>query len=194
MDYLKGFLKDFPKLPEEIKNYLLSSDEKELAKKPFNRFKKYMLPANFVMNTEGGWITKDADWYLKITGSNKELPIKNRLTNTREYNYKYSLQAFKEGFVRVDWQQPISNQKFSVNPNHRRKLVFSFDALALKNQKMYWAINQIAIFYLIATPTPLILERHIIKYDRDKIEEDKKEFYGLNFFMLDLNSARNKAR
>ena len=194
MDYRQGFLKQFPKLPEEIKDSLLSLDEKQIAQKPFLRFKKNFLPFHFEMNIRGGWITPDANWYLPSQSSDTDLLIKRRLIDPRKYNYNTRLQAFTELFVRLDWKQPVFNGHFSTNPNHHKELSFSLDCHTLLNQRIFWAIQQIAIFYEIASVPPLSYKLNIISYQGDKVLYESKNYAGLAFFLLGLQTLKNKTK
>ena len=192
MNDLKDFLRQFPKLPKEVVAYLSDLDEKELSQRPFKKLYKGFLPFLFEMNVWGGWITPDANWYLPTLGSDTDLPLKRRLKNPARYQHNARLQGFREGFVRLDWKQPVFDTHFSVKKTQTKKLIFTFDPQTLKNRKVFNAVQHIATFYTIAGAPPLLFEIVLVSYDGDKLLYRKKKFNQLSFFVLELTTIRYK--
>ena len=174
-------------LPKELKELY-----KERRKKGFpeevHEFKPYLLPFTFSFSTRGGWITPDATWFLKSTSSDYDVKVRQKLRNSKFYHFNTRLQAYKEGWVRQDWQQYPFSPTFSIKPLPNRKLRFTFEAEAL-NQNMKWAIEQIAIAYTLVMPEKFLYEIRLVEYTKNNdITFRGKIYRSLNFFLLGLKT------
>lgn len=114
------------------------------------------LPFNFKLNTRGGWITPDGTWYLPSLTASVDDILRPRLKDSAKYNHNLRLQAFQEGWVRLDWEQSGWSSKFETRENISRKLIFTLDNKGKISQKLYLAILTIAMLYEIIQANNLI--------------------------------------
>lgn len=149
------------------------------------------LPFNFKLNTRGGWITPDGTWYLPSLTAGVDDVLRPRLKDSAKYNHNLRLQAFQEGWVRLDWEQSGWNSKFETRENISRKLIFTLDNKGKISQKLYLAISTIAMLYEIIQANNLIYElRLITKYTNAKPLYKTETCRGFEFFNLKLNVIR----
>lgn len=149
------------------------------------------LPFNFKLNTRGGWITPDGTWYLPSLTASVDDILRPRLKDSAKYNHNLRLQAFQEGWVRLDWEQSGWNSKFETRENISRKLIFTLDNKGKISQKLYLAILTIAMLYEIIQANNLIYElRLITKYTNAKPLYKTETCRGFEFFNLKLNVIR----
>lgn len=190
-DDLKRLQKPFlDYLPKSLENSFLSMSFLELKKRPISRFKKSFLPFLFKMNVQGGWITSDANWYLESLTHDRDLQVRRRLTNFDPFK-NLRARAYNEGWVRVDWDQPIFDGKFSTSNTQPKYLSFTFEPKTLQNQKMFWAIEQIATLYSIIITKPFYLKiNKVINIDNNSYKIQSKSFNELSFFLLDLQTIK----
>lgn len=149
------------------------------------------LPFNFKLNTRGGWITPDGTWYLPSLTASVDDVLRPRLKDSAKYNHNLRLQAFQEGWVRLDWEQSGWSSKFETRENISRKLIFTLDNKGKISQKLYLAILTIAMLYEIIQANNLIYElRLITKYTNAKPLYKTETCRGFEFFNLKLNVIR----
>lgn len=149
------------------------------------------LPFNFKLNARGGWITPDGSWYIPSITANLDDTIKPRLKNPQQYDYNARKQALKEGWVRIDWKQPIFSGKFSSNRNDFREFIVTIDEHTRFNYKLFLAIQAIAMLYTIIMPMGFFYELKLItRYQDNKVFYRVKKSRGLEFFNLDLIKYR----
>lgn len=149
------------------------------------------LPFNFKLNTRGGWITPDGTWYLPSLTASVDDVLRPRLKDSAKYNHNLRLQAFQEGWVRLDWEQSGWSSKFETRENISRKLIFTLDNKGKISQKLYLAISTIAMLYEIIQANNLIYElRLITKYTNAKPLYKTETCRGFEFFNLKLNVIR----
>ena len=149
------------------------------------------LPFNFKLNTRGGWITPDGTWYLPSLTAGVDDVLRPRLKDSAKYNHNLRLQAFQEGWVRLDWDQSGWSSKFETRENISRKLIFTLDNKGKISQKLYLAISTIAMLYEIIQANNLIYElRLITKYTNAKPLYKTETCRGFEFFNLKLNVIR----
>ncbi|MBQ9271060.1 MAG: hypothetical protein IJ218_02190 [Alphaproteobacteria bacterium] len=149
------------------------------------------LPFNFKLNTRGGWITPDGTWYLPSLTAGVDDVLRPRLKDSAKYNHNLRLQAFQEGWVRLDWEQSGWSSKFETRENISRKLIFTLDNKGKISQKLYLAISTIAMLYEIIQANNLIYElRLITKYTNAKPLYKTETCRGFEFFNLKLNVIR----
>ena len=149
------------------------------------------LPFNFKLNTRGGWITPDGTWYLPSLTAGVDDVLRPRLKDSAKYNHNLRLQAFQEGWVRLDWEQSGWSSKFETRENISRKLIFTLDNKGKICQKLYLAILTIAMLYEIIQANNLIYElRLITKYTNAKPLYKTETCRGFEFFNLKLNVIR----
>ena len=149
------------------------------------------LPFNFKLNTRGGWSTPDGTWYLPLLTASVDDVLRPRLKDSAKYNHNLRLQAFQEGWVRLDWEQSGWSSKFETRENISRKLIFTLDNKGKISQKLYLAISTIAMLYEIIQANNLIYElRLITKYTNAKPLYKTETCRGFEFFNLKLNVIR----
>lgn len=177
--------------PKELTAYFSSRNMEEF-KYILPRFNTGNLPFNFKLNARGGWVSPNGDWYIPSLTANLDDILRSRLTNAIETRL-FRQQALREGWIRIDWFQPIFNNKFSTNDQSLRKFIISVDGNRKINQKMFRAIQAIAILYTVILPKNFFFEiRKVKEYLEDgKIIYTIEKFRGFEFFNLGLNSLRN---
>ena len=149
------------------------------------------LPFNFKLNTRGGWITPDGTWYLPSLTASVDDVLRPRLKDSAKYNHNLRIQAFQEGWVRLDWEQSGWSSKFETRENISRKLIFTLDSKGKISQKLYLAISTIAMLYEIIQANNLTYElRLITKYTNAKPLYKAETCRGFEFFNLKLNVIR----
>lgn len=149
------------------------------------------LPFNFKLNTRGGWITPDGTWYLPSLTASVDDVLRPRLKDSAKYNHNLRIQAFQEGWVRLDWEQSGWSSKFETRENIPRKLIFTLDSNGKISQKLYLAISTIAMLYEIIQANNLTYElRLITKYTNAKPLYKAETCRGFEFFNLKLNVIR----
>ena len=177
-------------LPKELRD-LYKERKKHGFPKEVHEFKPYLLPFTFSFSTRGGWITPDGKWFLKSTSSDYDLKVRQRLRDSRLYQFDTRLQAYKEGWVRQDWQQFPFNPTFLTKSAPNRKLRFTFDSKALQNYDMVWALEQIAAAYTLVMPEGFLYEIRLVKYDENnEITFERKVYRSFNFFLLGLKTIK----
>lgn len=185
----------FNKISEFAPNELLPSME---TKNPedyvyiMSRFNSSNLPFNFKLNTRGGWISPDGTWYLPSITSNKDEVLRSRLKDSSKFNNNLRLQAFQEGWIRIDWKQPIFNTKFSINSEDIKKLVVTLDANTKLSYKTFQSIQSVVMLYTLILPKGLLYDLRLIKtYMPNKtMLIHKKTFRDFEFFNLALINQR----
>lgn len=189
-DIKEKFKSIFPYAPKELRP-VMEKKNLEDYKYILPRFHTGHLPFNFKMNTRGGWITPDGTWYLPSLTASVDDVLRPRLKNQEKFNYKLRSQAFQEGWIRVDWQQPNFSMTFTTNEVAVKKLIITLDNKTEIDLKTFLAIQAIAAVYSLATPKNLVFElRLITRYDNNKIFYKSKTSRGIEFFILDLLSQR----
>lgn len=149
------------------------------------------LPFNFKLNTRGGWITPDGTWYLPSLTASVDDVLRPRLKDSAKYNHNLRIQAFQEGWVRLDWEQSGWSSKFETRENISRKLIFTLDSKRKISQKLYLAISTIAMLYEIIQANNLTYElRLITKYTNAKPLYKAETCRSFEFFNLKLNVIR----
>lgn len=184
-------------IPSELQDYVKSLSEYELSRKLLNKIRPNFLPFHFVMNTRGGWITPDANWYLETTSSDTDILMKRRLIDIKGLNQSaIRAKAFKEGWVRIDYNQPIFSQKFSEKLDQTKVLSFTFNLSALTKQRIFWALEQIIILYDLAIPQnhTFLYEINLVSFKDDKMVIEKTRYRGASFAILALQTLKSKAR
>ena len=155
------------------------------------RFHTGHLPFNFKMNTRGGWISPDGTWYLQSLTASVDDPLRPRLKDQEKYNYNLRLQAFQEGWIRIDWNQPIFGMAFTTNDQVLRKFIVTMDERKELDYKTFLAIQAIAAIYTVVLPKGIFYELKLVtKYDNNKYACKIEKSRGFEFFILDLNSYR----
>lgn len=156
-----------------------------------NRFNILNLPTNFIMNTRGGWVTPSGSFYIPSITANTDDVLRPLLKDSFKYKNNLRLQAFQEGWVRIDWQQPSFDRKFTTNPQGVRKIIITLDKNILMSYKLFLAIQHIVMFYSIALPEGITYELRLIsKYEDNKLVIESKTFKGFEFFNLSLINQR----
>lgn len=179
-----------PFIPKELAAFV-SSRNMEPFKYILPRFNAGNLPFNFKLNARGGWVSPNGDWYIPSITANVDDILRPRLTNAIETRF-FRQQALQEGWIRIDWFQPIFNNKFSLNDQSLRKFIISVDGNRKINQKMFRAIQAIAMLYTVILPKNFFYE---IRKSKEYLEDGKilytvEKFRGFEFFNLGLNTLR----
>lgn len=182
-------------VPNELRTYLEGLSERPSGSALLNQFQPGQLPLRFAFNTRGGWITPDGKMFIKTLTNQKDAGIRPRVKNIKEYNNDVRLAAFKQGWIRQDWYQPIYSQKFTIVKEAFRKLTFTFDPLiALDNIRNWIDIQNIAKAYTIIMPPGFYYEIALVKYNGDDIKYEVKRFKTLSNFLLELRNIRQGSK
>lgn len=176
-------------IPAELKP-IYKSKNLEHYKYMLFRFNTGYLPFNFSMNTKGGWISPDGTWYLKTLTDDPDVVLRSRLKDSFNYKNNLRLQAFKEGWIRFDWLQPLIDSKFCTKEQLPRTFSITMDAYKKIDHKTYQSIICMAILYDVAQARNMTYSLNLItSYDGGyQIRSYKSR--GFQFFNLDLNRVR----
>ncbi|MBR1604842.1 MAG: hypothetical protein IJ660_01900 [Alphaproteobacteria bacterium] len=177
-------------IPEELKEAALN--------KNLENYKNILipmnishLPFNFKLNTRGGWISPDGTWYVESLSADPDVVLRPKLKDSAKYNHNLRIQAFKEGWVRLDWQQAISSRKFEIKESSSRKFIITLDGNTKINYKLFLAIQTIAMVYTLVQATKFTYElRLVTKYEDKKITHKAEQSQGFEFFNIQLNKIR----
>lgn len=178
-------------VPKELIPYFESIHSPKILT-PLNTLNTSLLPFNFYFNTRGGWITPDGAWYLRSLTANYDEAVKNRLKDSKDYNFNTRLQAFSEGWIRLDWKQQPFSMQFVNSAKPFRRLKFTFAPIALKNQDAMWAVQNIARMYAIIMPIGFTFEISLVNIQDNELSYKRKIVKDLSFFLLELNNIKRK--
>lgn len=182
-------------VPNELRSYLESLSSKPNGGALLDQFQPGLLPLRFSFNTRGGWITPDGKLFIRTMTNQKDAAIRPRVHNIKEFNNDVRLAAFKQGWIRQDWYQPIYSKKFTIVKTAFRKLTFTFDPLvALENIRNWINIQAIAKAYAIIMPPGFYFEIALVKYDGNEIKYEVKRFKTINQFLLELRNIRQGSK
>ncbi|MBQ9235396.1 MAG: hypothetical protein IJ184_02905 [Alphaproteobacteria bacterium] len=149
------------------------------------------LPFRFKLNTRGGWVTPDGSWYLESTSADVDCVLRPRLKDSFKFNNNLRLQAFQEGWIRIDWKQPSFGLQFDVSESSSRRLIITVDGSQKISHKLFLAIQTIAMLYTVIQANKIVYElRLVTKYDKNNIIHKAEDCRGFEFFNLKLNKIR----
>lgn len=182
-------------VPNELRPYIEKLANQNQSTALLNQFQPGQLPLRFSFNTRGGWITPDGKMFIKTMVSRQDAQIRPRVHNLGQYGNDVRMAAFKEGWIRQDWYQPIFSTKFTLNQQSYRKLVFTFDPLtALKNIRNWMDIQAIAKAYTIIMPPGFWYEISLVKYNENGVYYERKRFRNIGAFLIELRNLRNGSK
>lgn len=189
-DIKEKFQSMLPYAPKELISVMQSKNLEDY-KYILPRFHTGHLPFNFKMNTRGGWVSPDGTWYLQSLTASVDDPLRPRLKDQEKFKYNMRLQAFQEGWIRIDWDQPIFAMAFTTNPLVFRRFIVTMDSSKKLDFKTFLAIQAIAATYTLALPKGFYYElRLVTKYDSGKYVYEVKKSRDFEFFILNLNKQR----